>query len=166
MTLPLGWPGTIMNIIDRRLNPKGKSLPNRQRLLQRLKGQVRQAVAQSLSGRRVADIKSDQAVPVPARGMSEPSFEKGDGGIRDMVMPGNQHFIKGDRISRPPPGGGAGREGADGGEGEDEFSFTLTQEEFLNIFFEDLELPDMVKRRLKQATVTQPARAGKPCGPP
>ncbi|MTJ81379.1 MAG: YeaH/YhbH family protein [Telmatospirillum sp.] len=149
-----------MNIIDRRLNPKGKSLPNRQRLLRRLKTQVRKAVAQSIAGRRVTEIDADRSVPVPMEGIGEPSFRKGMGGTRDMVWPGNQKFVKGDRVPRPPGGEAAGRDGAESGEGEDDFTFTLSREEFLDIFFEDLELPDMVKRRLKQSTASVPVRAG------
>jgi hypothetical protein len=150
-----------MNIIDRRLNPKGKSLPNRQRLLRRLKAQVKKAVAQSIAGRRVAEIDSDKGVTVPVEGTGEPAFRKGEDGTRDIVLPGNKEFLKGDRIPRPNGGGeGDGRDASDQGEGEDDFTFTLSRDEFLDIFFEDLELPDMVKRRLKEAAATLPARAG------
>jgi hypothetical protein len=150
-----------MNIIDRRLNPKGKSLPNRQRLLRRLKAQVKKAVSDSIAGRRVADVNSDDTVPVPVDSIGEPSFRKGPGGTRDIVLPGNRKFVKGDRIPRPDKqGGGRGREASESGEGEDDFTFVLSRDEFLDIFFEDLELPNMVKRRLKQSTSTVPTRAG------
>ncbi len=149
-----------MNIIDRRLNPKGKSLPNRQRLLRRLKAQVRKAVAQSIAGRSVTEIDADKSVSVPVEGIGEPTFRKGMGGTHDIVWPGNQKLVKGDRLPRPGSGEGQGREAADSGEGEDQFTFTLSRKEFLDIFFEDLELPDMVKRRLKSSSAAVPARAG------
>ena len=151
-----------MNVIDRRLNPKGKSLPNRQRLLRRLKAEVREAVARSIAGRRITEIDAKKAVPVPVRGIAEPSFRKGNDGRREFVLPGNQKFVKGDLIPKPPSdsGGGAGGDAADSGEGEDDFTFSLSREEFLDIFFDDMELPDMVKRRLRETTAAQPARAG------
>lgn len=149
-----------MNIIDRRLNPKGKSLPNRQRLLRRLKSQVRKAVAQSITGRRVSEIDSEKSVPVPVEGIAEPSFRKGSGGVRDVVWPGNPKLVKGDRIPRQGGGEGEGNQPSDSGEGEDAFTFSLSREEFLDIFFEDLELPDMVKRRLMQTLASVPSRAG------
>ncbi len=149
-----------MNIIDRRLNPKGKSLPNRQRLLRRLKTQVKKAVAQSIAGRRVTDIDADESVPVPVEGIGEPAFRKGPGGIREVVWQGNPKLTKGDRIPRPDGGGGQGRGSSDQSDGEDAFTFSLSREEFLDIFFEDLELPDMVKRRLMQTLATVPTRAG------
>ncbi|HSG63433.1 MAG TPA: YeaH/YhbH family protein, partial [Gammaproteobacteria bacterium] len=46
------------------------------------------------------------------------------------------------------------------GGGEDDFSFVLSRDEFLDIFFEDLELPDMIKRSLKEIPATKPRRAG------
>lgn len=151
-----------MNIIDRRLNPKGKSLPNRQRLLRRLKTQVRKAVAQSISGRRVSEIDAEQSVPVPVDGIGEPAFRKGSSGTREVIWPGNPKLIKGDRIPRQGEGEGEGqgRQASDSGEGEDSFTFSLSREEFLDIFFEDLELPDMVKRRLMQSVADVPSRAG------
>ncbi|MDR3437931.1 YeaH/YhbH family protein [Telmatospirillum sp.] len=150
-----------MNVIDRRLNPTGKSLPNRQRLLRRLKAQVREAVARSISGRKIADISADTEVQVPVDGIGEPFFRKGAGGDRDIVLPGNKKYVKGDRIAKPTKGDGdGGGQASDSGEGEDAFTFTLSRDEFLDVFFEDLELPDMVKRQLKQSTASVPARAG------
>ena len=46
------------------------------------------------------------------------------------------------------------------GEGEDEFVFQLTREEFLEFFFEDLELPDLVKTQLKSVVEYKSRRAG------
>ncbi len=149
-----------MNFIDRRQNPKGKSLPNRQRLLRRLKGQVRQAVAKSIAGRKVTEVDADQTVPVPVEGIGEPTFRRGARGAHDFVLPGNRKYVKGDRIAKPEGGAGGGREGAESGSGEDEFTFSLSRDEFLDIFFEDLELPHMVKRRLKEAESSTPSRAG------
>ena len=53
----------------------------------------------------------------------------------------------GDRIPRPQ-GGGKGSEGSPDGEGEDSFPFVLSREEFLDLFFEDLEIPNMVKEHV------------------
>jgi len=149
-----------MNIIDRRLNPKGKSVPNRQRLLRRLKTEVSHAVARSIAGRKVSEIEADKSVQVPVKGIGEPSFRKNQGGVRDVVWPGNPKLVKGDHIDRPQGEGAGGRKGAVSGENEDDFTFTLNRDEFLDMFFEDLELPDLVKRRLKEAASAVPARAG------
>ena len=151
-----------MIIVDRRPNPQGKSLPNRQRFLSRVKAQVRRAVADSIDRRRVSDVGADEEVKVRVSGTAEPSFRRASGGDGDYVLPGTGTLNRGDRIPKPPPGGGGGRgrEGADSGSGEDSFEFTLTRDEFLDCFFEDLELPRLARTELGEANVTKPRRAG------
>ncbi|ACJ00906.1 YeaH/YhbH family protein [Rhodospirillum centenum] len=151
-----------MNIIDRRLNPKGKSLANRQRFLRRAKAQVMRAVRDASGKRRIRDIDTGGDVTIAPDGVKEPTFHRASsGGIRDVVVPGNKDFIEGDRIPRPPSGGGrGGREGSPDGEGEDEFRFVLSREEFIDMFLEDLELPDLAKRKLATIEDYSWSRAG------
>src|SRR4051812_49862729 len=67
-----------------------------------------------------------------------------------MVHPGNREYVKGDRISRPQGGGGgSGGSGASpDGQGEDDFTFRITREEFMNYFFDDLALPRLIRTQL------------------
>ena len=143
-----------MNIVDRRPNPKGKSLSNRQRFLGRARVEVKQAVQEALRKRKVADVEHGEKVAIPTRGISEPLFHHNRRtGRTDHVVPGNKEYVRGDEIPRPQGGEGqGGREGSPDGSGEDAFEFTLTREEFLDMFFEDLELPDLVKKSLKDTT--------------
>lgn len=149
-----------MHIIDRRLNPRGKSLENRQRFLRRAKDAVEQAVKRSLQNRSIRDVLDGGEVTLPIGGMAEPGLHRGGGGIQDRVLPGNQKFVEGDFIKRPPASGGGRSSEAGEGDGEDGFRFVLTREEFLNIFLEDLELPDLAKRRLSETEEVTPQRAG------
>ena len=152
-----------MNIIDRRPNPKGKSLANRQRFIDRARGEVKKALVEALKRRKVGESEGSEKISIPTRGISEPFFRRGSqGGRRDYVVPGNKKYVVGDRIERPQGGEGGGRGAAsneDGGE-QDAFEFVLSKEEFLNLFFEDLELPDLIKTRMKETEATQLARAG------
>jgi uncharacterized sporulation protein YeaH/YhbH (DUF444 family) len=152
-----------MNIIDRRPNPKGKSLANRQRFIDRARGEVKRALSDALKRRKVGESDGGEKVSIPTRGITEPMFHRASsGGWRDYIVPGNKKFVVGDTIERPPSGDGGGRGQAspdDGGE-QDAFEFVLSKEEFLNLFFEDLELPDLVKTRLKESEATQLSRAG------
>ena len=151
-----------MHIVDRRLNPKAKSLGNRQRFLRRAKAEIREAVRDSLKKRKVADVDGGENVRIRTKSLKEPTFGLGsDSGQRDQVLPGNKEFSPGDVIRKPESGGGGrGQKGSDQGEGEDEFVFSLTREEFLDIFFEDLELPNLVKAKLKNLKSPEPFRAG------
>jgi len=81
-------------------------------------------------------------------------------GRRNYVLPGNEEYQVGDEIPKPPSGGGRGNQGSPDGEGQDEFTFTLTKEEFLDLFFDDLKLPNLVKVKLKDLKTPRTMRAG------
>ena len=153
-----------MHIVDRRLNPGGKSLPNRQRFLRRVKDVAQRAVRESAREKDIKDLGKDGRISVPGDGVREPRFARQPGtGHQDYILPGNKTYVEGDRIERPPGGGGGGG-GGEGGEGsengEDAFHFVLTREEFLDLFLEDLELPDLAKRRLAVVETEGLRRAG------
>lgn len=150
-------------IIDRRLNSKNKNTVNRQRFLQRYRKQIKKAVSKAIGKRSITDMDRGEDVSIPRDDVNEPVFSHGPGGRRDFVLTGNKEFTTGDRIQRPPQsqGGGAGEgEASDSGEGDDDFVFQISQEEFLEFMFEDLALPNMVKRQLADSSEFKTVRAG------
>lgn len=150
-------------IIDRRLNAKKKSMVNRQRFLGRYRDHIRRAVSDAVDKRSITDMEHGETISIPKKDVHEPLFHHGKGGRNSRVLPGNDQFSAGDHIQRPPAGqgGGSGGEGAsDSGEGIDEFAFQITQEEFLNFVFEDLELPNLIKRQLSGLEEFEFRRAG------
>jgi uncharacterized protein len=152
------------NFIDRRLNPKAKSLGNRQRFLKRARAELKRSIDKQLRSGKIAEVDDEKVVPIPLHGTNEPTFRHcPDTGRKEGVLPGNRNYAQGDRIPKPPGGaggGGGGKRATDSGESEDEFSFVLSREEVLDLFFEDLELPDMVKLYLKENANKKPRRAG------
>ncbi len=150
-----------MRIVDRRLNPGGKSFSNRQRFLRRVRETVERAVREASRERAIEDLENEQEVTVPADGAREPVFRHTAGERRDFVLPGNRDYIEGDLIDRPTgENGGGGTEPGRGGGQEDAFRFVLTREEFLSIFLDDLELPDFAKRGLVDTQKLGSRRAG------
>jgi len=151
-----------MHVIDRRRNPKSKSLGNRQRFLRRMKSHIREAVNQSIRSRKISDLEKGQEISIDSKDLQEPSFHHdAKHGNRDFILPGNKEYKRGDVISKPPSAeGGSGMEGSPDGEGEDNFSFVISSDEFLNIFFEDLELPNLAKKKLKSLKSSERVRAG------
>ena len=136
-------------LIDRRLNAKNKSTVNRQRFLRRYQKHIKEAVADAMTRHSVTDIGKSEKISIPSDDIKEPVFGHGPGGKRTIVNSGNKEFIAGDRLKRSTSGsGGAGGQASDSGEGEDEFVFQISQSEFLQFMFEDLELPNLVKRQL------------------
>jgi uncharacterized sporulation protein YeaH/YhbH (DUF444 family) len=153
----------MSHFIDRRLDGKNKSTVNRQRFIRRFKGQIKKAVADAMSERSIKDMDSGEKVNIPARDLSEPSFSHGPGGRREIIHPGNKEFITGDRIPRPRGGGGGGAgkgQASNQGQGEDNFTFQLTRDEFLELFFEDLELPNLTQTELARQEEYKWVRAG------
>jgi uncharacterized sporulation protein YeaH/YhbH (DUF444 family) len=150
-------------IIDRRLNAKKKSTVNRQRFLRRYKQHIKRAVEEAIHDRSISNIEQGGEVTIPRRDISEPVFHHGSGGKNTRIYPGNKEFVTGDEFQRPESqgGGGSGQgKASNQGEGEDNFTFTISQEEFLDFMFEDLELPYLVRKQLKDATSFETRRAG------
>jgi uncharacterized sporulation protein YeaH/YhbH (DUF444 family) len=150
-------------LIDRRLQGKNKSAVNRERFLRRYKAQIKDAVGRAIKGRSITDIENGEKVSIPVKDVNEPHFGHAHGGVWEVVNPGNTEYQKGDLINRPKSGGagsGRGRAGNSDQTTEDDFIFELTREEFMNYFFEDLELPNMVKTQLAQTVEFKNQRAG------
>ena len=153
----------LQSIIDRRLAGKNKSIGNRERFMRRYKDKITEAVRRAVDGRGIRDLDKGEEVRIPKKDLSEPAFHHGNGGKREMVHPGNQEYVRGDRIKRPQggQGGGTGKgQASDQGEGEDDFTFALSKEEFMQVFFEDLALPNLERTQLAETPEWKTHRAG------
>ncbi|EJL7013755.1 YeaH/YhbH family protein [Vibrio cholerae] len=154
----------MAQFIDRRLNGKNKSTVNRQRFLRRYKEQIKESVADAVNRRSITNTESGEDVSIPTRDIKEPMFHQGKGGVRERVHPGNDQFIRGDKIDRPKGGQGSGGSGegeasADG-ESSDDFVFQISKDEYLDILFEDLALPNLKKNQVNKITEWKTHRAG------
>jgi uncharacterized sporulation protein YeaH/YhbH (DUF444 family) len=123
-------------VIDRRLNGKNKSTVNRQRFLRRYRDHIKKAVEEAVSRRSITDMEHGEQISIPGRDIDEPVLHHGRGGKQTTVHPGNKQFSGGDHIPRPSGG------------------------EFLDFMFEDLELPNLVKRHLTGSDTFKTVRAG------
>ena len=137
-------------IIDRRLAGKNKSVGNRERFLRRYRDQIRDAVRKAVGDRSLHTIEEGADITLPRKDVSEPVFQHGSGGTREIVHPGNQEYVRGDRLPRPDGGAGGSGTGqaSPDGSGEDDFTFRITREEFMHYFFEDLALPRLIRTQL------------------
>lgn len=154
----------MAHFIDRRLNGKNKSAVNRQRFIRRYKQQIKKAVSDAVGSRSVTDIEKGESITIPGKDIKEYHFHQGRGGHRDMVHPGNDQFVEGDKIKRPQ-GGGSGSGSGEGeasnqGEGSDDFVFSISKDEYLDLLFEDLELPNLQKNQLDKLIEYKTHRAG------
>lgn len=150
-------------IVDRRLNDKGKSLVNRRKFIDRVRDTLKDSVKEHIRNADIKDLTGPgkKKVRIPVKNLDEPDFRHDGSGINDIVRPGNDRFIPGDKIPRPEGGqGGGGSKGSEDGEGEDTFVFHLTKEEFLDLFFENCALPNMIKKNLSIVNEEELRRTG------
>ncbi|OUS09873.1 hypothetical protein A9Q89_12350 [Gammaproteobacteria bacterium 53_120_T64] len=148
-------------LIDRRQQGKHKSAVNRQRFLKRHKAQIRRSLEERLRQRSITDTDKGESINISSKDTHEPRFHHGPGGRQMRIFPGNHEFTAGDRLPRPQGGaGGSGQEASDSGEGTDDFVFEISQQEFLELLFEDLELPNLIRKQLSVDRELKPRRAG------
>jgi uncharacterized sporulation protein YeaH/YhbH (DUF444 family) len=139
-------------IVDKRKSGKNKSVGNRQKFIKRYKHKIKGNIDKIAGDKGITDVLKDRKVVIDQNDIEEPDFNFDLAtGERDLIFPGNKNMQKGDKIRRPPQnddeegtGGSNSREN-----GFDEFTFTLTKKEFLDIYFGDMELPDFIKESLK-----------------
>lgn len=150
-----------MSITDKRKAGNNKSVGNRQKFLKRYKSRIKRSVEDIASDKGITDVLKDRKVTIDKDDINEPNFNFDlSTGERDMVFPGNKDKSIGDRIYRPEEGEGQGTEGSEDGDGLDDFRFTLTKDEFLELYFSDMQLPDFIKESMKGSTKTKWKRTG------
>lgn len=111
----------------------------------------------------MTDVDSGESVSIPTEDISEPMFHQGRGGLRHRVHPGNDHFVQNDRIERPGVAAevpAVVRPCQPDGEGQDEFVFQISKDEYLDLLFEDLALPNLKQNQQRQLTEYKTHRAG------
>src|SRR5512134_2442399 len=136
-----------MRVVDRRADPPGRSAVNRERFIRRFKDEIKRAVDDEIEKRGIADIGKGSRISIPGRGLKEPYLHHDHKtGSRDFVLPGNHEYVPGDTIARP--------------DSRDNFGFALSRDEFLRLFFDDLELPNLERTRLGDVTYLHTRRAG------
>lgn len=153
-------------VIDRREQHRDKSSTSRDRFIKRYRGVIKKAAADSVKkAKGFRDLTSgkegqEHEIKIDRKTLDEPHFTHGSGGDHEFILSGNEDFIVDDLIPKPQGGQGRGNEGSPDGDGDDEFSFYLDREEFLNIILDDLALPDMVKKNLAYSVISEFVHAG------
>ena len=147
----------MATLIDRRFDDSGKNTVNKQKFYKRIKRVLRKAAADELLNRSIEDMKKEQKITISNNSVEEPEFSYSSENDSSAIQPGNKRFKKGDKIKKQQSGN-RGHSGNGLGTDIDSFSFVLSAEEFMNILFEDCELPDLVKRNINETEefVVQP----------
>lgn len=126
-----------------------RSAGDRLRHRQKIRESIRENIADIISEESIIGKSWDRVIKVPIRGIREYRFVYGDN------IPG---VGQGDGSSQPGQvvgksqneGRGAGNEKAGDRPGVDYYETDVTLEELIDIMFEDLDLPDLERKALRQ----------------
>lgn len=149
-----------MSIIDKR-RVSDRSARDRRRFIDRVKKKVKGQVDKIASKRGISDMQKDETEVSISRGdISEPDISYDSSNSQaPIIVSGNKDRARGDVIAKPS-GGGQGSKASDSGEGDDDFIFTLTKSEFMEILFDDMELPDFIKQAIAEGLDFKWRKAG------
>lgn len=151
----------MATVIDRRSSGNRASASN-DRLQRRVSERLKEAVnnvARSGSLKEVMDGK--KVVKIPAKDLNEPTFRH-DTSQEDWerVLPGNKEYQKNDGIAKPKTDNQSGKNGSPDGEFEGEIDISLSTDDFINLLFDGLELPDLLKRQKEAIEQQEYRRSG------
>lgn len=144
-------------IIDRRNVKSSKNSSNRSRFIKRYKKYIKESLEKVMEKKSIED--SNEPVDVPIDWdikETDIGFDK-ETGERECIISGNDEYEKGDCIDKESS---ENESGTNGEIGNDSFTITLTKEEFFDIYFYDMELPDFIKESMIDSVKDQYKRAG------
>lgn len=135
-----------------------RSARDRLRHRQKIKDTIRHNISDIISEESIIGRDKDKIIKIPIKSIKEYRFIYGENSPGVSQGDGNQK--PGDVVGQSSEEGQQG-DGKGGNQpGTDAFETEVTLEELINIMFDDLELPDLEKRSLKQV-VTEYARKRK-----
>lgn len=151
-------------LIDRRTAGKGKSLPNREKLIKRVKSFIKQSMPQNVGTGAAGGVNGQSnnnmgsPVKISGQALEEPWFAYARDGERTLIVIGNKEYDRGDEIDIPSEEQSSGG-GGPGDKGEDDFVINIAKDEFFDLFFEDCELPNLTHEKYteKSDNTQQPA---------
>lgn len=126
-----------------------RSAGDRQRHRQKVREAVRENIADLIAEESIIGKNKDKVIKVPIRGVKEYRFIYGENA--SGVGQGDGNSEKGQVIGKTDgTGQGQGEDKAGDQPGVDYYETDVTLEELVEIMFEDLELPDMERKILRE----------------
>lgn len=127
-----------------------RSIEDRRRHKKLVEKAIKDNLADILSEESIIGEGKNKKVKIPIRGLKEYQFVYGKNS--KGVASGDGSEKRGDRIGSEKKQG-AGQQGAGNQEGEEMYELEITIDDILNYLFEDLELPDMDRKKTSEILV-------------
>jgi sporulation protein YhbH len=134
-----------------------RSAGDRLRHREKVRQSIRENIADIIAEESIIGRNRDRIIKVPIRGIKEYRFIHGDnaGGV---AQGGQGELEPGDVIEDGQDQGRKGEGKAGNQPGVDYYETDVTLEELINIMFEDLELPDLERKKLREMEAERQTR--------
>jgi hypothetical protein len=136
----------VATIIDKRKNKDSVSKV-KNKFFKRQRAIIQQQIDSLIKQKKIKNIlnSSSKKITIPSKNMYEPTFHYDYDKLKaPLIGTNNDVWRKGDKFYSRSASSGWGSGNGDGG--EDDFSFLLTKDEFVRLLFENLALPNFIKR--------------------
>ncbi|HYC22518.1 MAG TPA: sporulation protein YhbH [Candidatus Bathyarchaeia archaeon] len=133
-----------------------RSAGDRLRHRQKVRESIRQNIADIVAEESIIGKHRDKVIKVPIRGVREYRFVYGDNA--PGVGQGDGETQPGQVVGKAKKEGEGGDEKAGDRPGQDYYETDVTLEELVDIMFEDLELPDLERKALRQIPADRTAK--------
>ena len=127
-----------------------RSAGDRQRHREKVREAIRHNIADIVAEEAIIGKSGERIIKVPIRGIKEYRFVYGDNTPRAAAGDGN---AKPGQVIDQAQGRGNGAGQAGNQPGVDYYETDITVEELVGIMFEDLELPDLERKRMREIMV-------------
>jgi len=133
-----------------------RSSGDRLRHRQKVRQSIRENIADIIAEESIIGRDRDRVIKVPIRGIKEYRFVFGDNA--PGVAQGDADTKPGDVVGKTQGQGDSGDEKAGDQPGVDYYETDVTLEELIDIMFEDLELPDLERKKLREINAQRLSR--------
>jgi sporulation protein YhbH len=131
-----------------------RSAGDRMRHREKVRQSIRENIADIIAEESIIGQTRDKIIKVPIRGIKEYRFVYGENA--SGVAQGSGDLQPGDVIGENPGQGAVGKAGDQ--PGVDYYETDVTLEELIDIMFEDLELPDLEQKKLREIEAERQTR--------
>lgn len=125
-----------------------RSSGDRARHRYKVRQAIRDSIADIVAEEAIIGQRGDKIVKVPIQGIKEYRFVFGDN--KSGVGSGDGNTQPGDRVGKAGDGANGKQPGGGNAGGVDYYETEITLDELISIIFEDLELPDLERSRLRK----------------
>lgn len=147
---------TIFRPFTRSSQRSDRSARDRLRHRQKIKNSIRDNIADILSEESIIGRDKNKIIKIPIRSIKEYKFIYGENA--PGVAQGTGEQKPGDVVGKAEPGDPSVGQGGGDKPGVDAFETDITLEELIAIMFDDLELPELDKKSLRQVMSEQTSR--------